>query len=258
MSIRNKFGKKSVVAVVAVVFIAVIVVFAADIPGNDGVFHGCYKQNKGDLRVVENAAQCGNNEIHISWNQSGTQGVPGPQGPAGPQGPQGQPGPGGLTAYGNVREELSGGKRSEPCTSYREPVMTVPVNLTSPSIVNVFGHVDLSMIDPLDAPYKTHVVAKVDLLSGSQVIASRVGPRTVVDREVRAPGPIVGGPDDGIDVNGPLLGPPVTFQPQVVIVPAGSYVLRMTMEPVLTTNCNFDVFSTGGEGFMSFEAFAAP
>jgi hypothetical protein len=58
----------------------------AAIPGSDGAIQGCYKQNSGDLRVVESAGDCRKSETAIQWNQKGPVG---PQGPAGEQGPPG-------------------------------------------------------------------------------------------------------------------------------------------------------------------------
>jgi hypothetical protein len=40
----------------------------ASIPDSSGTIHGCYKQNGGDLRVVESDADCRNNENALSWN----------------------------------------------------------------------------------------------------------------------------------------------------------------------------------------------
>jgi hypothetical protein len=51
--------------------------------------HGCYKKNNGQLRIVENANECGQSEISIQWNDEGVQGPAGPQGEQGPQGVQG-------------------------------------------------------------------------------------------------------------------------------------------------------------------------
>lgn len=109
------------------------VVVAGGIPGPNGVIRACYRESNGDVRLVENASECRNNENFIRWNQtgqegpqgpagvagaagpaglrglqgnpgaSGPQGVPGPQGQTGPQGPQGPSGTGGgARAYGSV------------------------------------------------------------------------------------------------------------------------------------------------------------
>jgi hypothetical protein len=76
------------------------------IPGSDGVIHGCYNTNNGQLRVVDAATSCKNPETAIQWSQTGPQGPQGIQGPqgvqgvkgdTGEQGPQGIQGPKGDT-----------------------------------------------------------------------------------------------------------------------------------------------------------------
>jgi len=81
----------------------------ATIPSVNGTIHGCYTTgrtgvddpNKGQLRVVDSASDCKNNETAISWNEKGVPGAAGATGPAGakgdagPQGPQGPQGPAG-------------------------------------------------------------------------------------------------------------------------------------------------------------------
>ena len=59
------------------------------------VINGCYNAVNGQLRI---ANSCKNNEVSISWNASGPQGIEGEagsQGEPGPAGPQGEPGPAG-------------------------------------------------------------------------------------------------------------------------------------------------------------------
>ncbi|MEA2973953.1 MAG: hypothetical protein QOG82_2411 [Actinomycetota bacterium] len=68
--------------------VGAVAVAQAAIPDSGGVIHGCYKQNGGDLRVVDNPA-CKNNETALAWGQTGPRGPQGPQGPVGPQGPAG-------------------------------------------------------------------------------------------------------------------------------------------------------------------------
>jgi hypothetical protein len=69
----------------------------ASIPGGDGVIHACYGKSGGNLRVIDDAAVCGNNETSLNWNQTGVQGPAGPAGPAGPKGDTGAQGPKGDT-----------------------------------------------------------------------------------------------------------------------------------------------------------------
>jgi hypothetical protein len=82
-----------IVVAIAVVAGAAAAVAHAAIPSASGAIRGCYKSNGGDLRVVDEAETCKNNETLLNWNQAGQQGPQGEQGPQGPQGPQGEPGP---------------------------------------------------------------------------------------------------------------------------------------------------------------------
>ncbi len=66
------------------------VAFAA-IPDSNGIIHGCFKNN-GNLRVVESAADCRNNENVLGWSQQGPQGPKGDTGVTGPQGREGTSG----------------------------------------------------------------------------------------------------------------------------------------------------------------------
>lgn len=63
----------------------------AAIPGQDEVISGCYRRDKGNLRLIDwNAGdRCEKNEELVQWNIRGSEG---PQGPMGPQGPEGPPG----------------------------------------------------------------------------------------------------------------------------------------------------------------------
>ena len=61
------------------------------IPGADGVINACYKNFKGDLRVIDSSTgSCSGSETPIFWNQTG------PQGPAGNDGADGMDGADGL------------------------------------------------------------------------------------------------------------------------------------------------------------------
>jgi Collagen triple helix repeat (20 copies) len=86
------------IGLAAVVALGAGIAFAA-IPGTDGVIHGCYKAQNGQLRLVDSASDCRPSELSISWNQQGPQGIQGPPGPKGEQGDpgiQGPPGPPGA------------------------------------------------------------------------------------------------------------------------------------------------------------------
>src|SRR4051794_34150982 len=61
------------------------------------VYHGCYNKKTGVLRMLTRVApRCTRNEVGISWNQTGPQGLPGPVGQQGPRGASGPQGPGGT------------------------------------------------------------------------------------------------------------------------------------------------------------------
>jgi hypothetical protein len=74
----------------AATMIAIVAVVHATIPDSGGVIHGCYLNNSGTLRVVDDPSTCKNNETAMAWSQTGPQGQQGPQGPQGPPGPAGQ------------------------------------------------------------------------------------------------------------------------------------------------------------------------
>jgi hypothetical protein len=86
------------VSIAAMLALAGGAVFAAGgIPGSDGVIHGCYNANNGQLRVIDPAtASCKGPETAIQWNQTGPQGPQGPQGIQGDQGSKGDTGEQGL------------------------------------------------------------------------------------------------------------------------------------------------------------------
>lgn len=72
----------------------------ATIPDSGGVIHGCYQANNGQLRLIDpqgsatTAPQsCKNNELAVSWSQTGPTGSQGPIGPQGPKGDTGATGP---------------------------------------------------------------------------------------------------------------------------------------------------------------------
>src|SRR3954469_17587099 len=93
-------GTKLLLVVVlgAAVFGVVSAVQAA-IPDSNGVIHGCYQKNVGNLRVIDPSAgdSCRPPEIAISWSQTGPPGATGPAGPTGPTGPKGDTGATGAT-----------------------------------------------------------------------------------------------------------------------------------------------------------------
>ena len=83
------------VAAVAIFAIAGGIAYAS-IPDAAGVINGCYRTStddqKGQLRVVEDPANCRSNEQPIQWSQRGVAGATGAAGPVGPQGAKGDQG----------------------------------------------------------------------------------------------------------------------------------------------------------------------
>ena len=67
----------ALVGVVALLVAGGVAVAGHGIPDGDGVIHGCYKTDKkdegkhGELRLVNDAEDCKNNETAISWDQEG-------------------------------------------------------------------------------------------------------------------------------------------------------------------------------------------
>ncbi len=93
-NLPSRLSPSMVVALLAIVLAAGGVAFAT-IHDSSGTIHGCYDK-KGDLRVVESAADCRSRETALAWNQ---------QGPPGP--------PGGLTtAFAEDAAEVSTASRS--------------------------------------------------------------------------------------------------------------------------------------------------
>ena len=90
MQARTKKMVMAVIGLVAVMLVAGGGVALAT-HSNPNEIHACYN-NSGHLVIVDDPANCGNNETAISWNQegpTGPQGLQGNPGPAGPTGPQG-------------------------------------------------------------------------------------------------------------------------------------------------------------------------
>lgn len=92
-SIIRQRRSRVAVGVAAIFSIAAGIAYAA-IPDAAGVIYGCYRTStddqKGQLRVVEDPANCRSNESAIQWNQTG------PAGPAGPAGADGRDGVDGM------------------------------------------------------------------------------------------------------------------------------------------------------------------
>ena len=82
-------------AAVAAFAVAGGIAYAA-IPDAAGVIHACYRTStddqKGQLRVVEDPANCRSNELAIQWNQRGAAGASGATGASGASGATGATG----------------------------------------------------------------------------------------------------------------------------------------------------------------------
>ena len=123
MSIHLRSSRRGIAVAVAAALLvamastALAAAVVTSIIGPDGIIHGCYKAQNGQLRVVPAGEACGPSELAIQWNQTGPQGpqgiqgVPGPTGatgaqgvpgPTGATGPQGVPGPTGATGAQGV------------------------------------------------------------------------------------------------------------------------------------------------------------
>ena len=104
MILLNKLTTRWAIGALIIVTLGVSafgVAVMVSIPDPAGVIHACYSNSKGDVRLVESAADCKNSETAITWNQTGPQGTQGPQGQIGPQGPAGQPRAVGAVFPGN-------------------------------------------------------------------------------------------------------------------------------------------------------------
>jgi hypothetical protein len=113
---------------------ALTVVGGVALAQND-IIEACVKDN-GEMRIVDTAEDCKDNETSLSWNVTGPTGLQGPQGPEGPAGP---PGPtGGLSGYEIVE--------SHPATSDINPgqVGTVSAYCPEGKVVTGGGYSDHS------------------------------------------------------------------------------------------------------------------
>lgn len=76
--IRKHRPSPATAIMIAALFVALGGVALAAIPDSGGTIHGCYQTKSGDLRVVESAGACRNDENALDWNQRGATGPPGP------------------------------------------------------------------------------------------------------------------------------------------------------------------------------------
>ena len=88
--LRSRLGIAVSSATAALVVAGGVAFATGVIPGSDGVIHGCYDKQNGNLRVIDPASDsCRQSELEIQWNQTGPQGPQGEQGPQGPAGANG-------------------------------------------------------------------------------------------------------------------------------------------------------------------------
>jgi hypothetical protein len=84
----------------AIGLLVVMVPIAKFATSSPGVLEACVNPGNGDMRLVDSATPCHNNESRVSWNITGPTGPPGPQGDPGPTGPPGPQGPPGTSSGG--------------------------------------------------------------------------------------------------------------------------------------------------------------
>lgn len=81
-------ARKALSAAIAAVLATLGGAAYAAIPDGNTI-HGCYKEDYGQLRVIEVSGDCGPSELAISWNQQGPPGLPGRDGEDGRDGVDG-------------------------------------------------------------------------------------------------------------------------------------------------------------------------
>jgi hypothetical protein len=118
MSIRLTRKRVIGLAIFATLVVASGVAFGG-IPASNGAIQGCYRTaggaNQGELRVVNAAADCRNNETSISFNQRGVAGATGPAGAIGATGPKGDTGaPGAVGPAGAKGDPGAKGDTGSP------------------------------------------------------------------------------------------------------------------------------------------------
>ena len=80
----RKLRRRGVIASVVVLACAALIVpIALHAASSSNVLEACVNPGNGNMRLVDSATPCHNNETRVEWN------IEGPQGPQGPQGPPG-------------------------------------------------------------------------------------------------------------------------------------------------------------------------
>ena len=88
MKFRNR-----IVFAIAALMSALVLTYVATAQSTATVYFACVNNSSGTIHMVSQPGACSLNEILVSWNQTGPQGLTGPTGPAGPMGPVGPQGP---------------------------------------------------------------------------------------------------------------------------------------------------------------------
>src|SRR5258706_138022 len=156
----------------------------AAIPGSDGVIHGCYNEVNGQLRVVESATDCKNNELAIQWNQSGPAGASGAAGAAGAAGTSGATG---ATGQSNPIAEADTGRFVLPCGPFFCLALTDELyvsnagdtnahNLTSLATTHVNGTEFLVATGHCQIQGPNTVYVSIEDVSNSVTVVAFVGP----------------------------------------------------------------------------------
>src|SRR5919108_323143 len=141
--LRHRPSPATAIALAALI-IAIGGVAYATIPDSEGVIHGCFNKQSGNLRVVESSSECRTNESAIDWNQ------------------QGPPGPPGIT-QGKLFRDV---ETAEVSTSSSEPVNlggpSVTVEVPDGALVGILASTELKacpdgspvarVIEPTDFP----------------------------------------------------------------------------------------------------------
>jgi hypothetical protein len=104
---------------------------AVGIPGSGGQIFACYHKVTGDVRLVEEGAECRPLEKVISWSQTGPQGLkgdPGEKGEPGTPGAKGEPGEQGPPGPAIGGETWTRGAHAIVVAGWSEPIgpITVP------------------------------------------------------------------------------------------------------------------------------------
>lgn len=277
-----KINKMGIILVIAIVNIAVATAWT-QIPNGNGVFNACYKPSNGAVRLVQSAAQCDNNEMHVTWSQTGPQGVAGQTGPqgqigatgqqgstgatgaqgvqgaTGATGPQGPAGPGRLLASGAERDNVFLGPPSQAfgvCDgAFTNPLLSIPITLTESATINVYAQLKPYVGGgPAGFNYGPYALVRLSGTNGFRrggQVTLLAGVLTNYTDSV-ASGPLL---EDFI-VSNPPPSPNILSQ-RILVVPPGSYTLQLLIKGggAMPPDCSANFFAER-EMSLSFEAFS--